>query len=103
MTYDMPQVDVGEIVLFRPHSAADPVPAIVCKAGSRTLTLFAMAGELGLVLKHSVHHITDPGVEEFPAWKEYGFWEQRPQDPRLAILSERVSLLEKKLAVPKKV
>ncbi len=100
----MPSVDVGEIVLFRPHAGADPVPAIVCRIGSRTLTLFAMSGELGVTVKHSVHHVTDPGVEEFPAWKEYGFWEHRATDPRMAILSERVSLLEKKLATlsPKK-
>lgn len=102
MTFDMPIADVGEIVLYRAHQGADPVPAIVCRAGSRTLNLFAMSGDLGVVLKPSVHHITDPGVEEFPEWKRYGYWEHRPTDPRIAILSERVSLLEKKLAAPKK-
>lgn len=104
MTFDMPSVEIGEIVLFRPHAGADPTPAIVCKAGSRTLNLFAMSGELGFTLKPSVHHVTDPGVEEFPEWKRYGFWEHRADDPRLAILSERVSMLEKKLAAvaPKK-
>lgn len=104
MTYVMPSVEVGEIVLFRPHSGADPTPAIVCKVGSRTLNLFAMSGELGFTLKSSVHHITDEGVEEFPEWKKYGFWEHKPADPRLAILSERVSMLEKKLSAvaPKK-
>ena len=102
MSYDMPLVDVGEIVLFRAHAGADPVPAIVCKVGSRTVNLFAMSGDLGVVLKPSVHHTTDEGAEEFPEWKRYGFWEHRPADPRLAILSERVSMLEKKLAAPKK-
>lgn len=102
MSYDMPLVDVGEIVLFRPHAGADAVPAIVCKVGSRTVNLFAMSGDLGVVLKPSVHHTTDEGVEEFPEWKKYGFWEHKQADPRLAILSERVSMLEKKLAAPKK-
>lgn len=104
MSYAMPSTEVGEIVLFRPHSGADPTPAIVCKVGSRTLNLFAMSGELGFTLKSSVHHVTDEGVEEFPEWKRYGFWEHKPDDPRLAILSERVSMLEKKLAAvaPKK-
>lgn len=102
MTYEMPTVDVGEIVLFRAHVGADPVPAIVCKAGSRAITLFVMSGELGMVLKPSVHHVTDEGCEQFPEWKKYGYWEHRPSDPRLSILSERVSLLEKKLAAPKK-
>jgi hypothetical protein len=68
------------------------------------MDLYVMARDLGFVQKPSVHHITDPGVDEFPAWKEYGFWEHKPQDPRIAILSERVSMLEKKLAAvsPKK-
>jgi hypothetical protein len=63
-----------------------------------------MAGELGVVVKPSVHHVTDEGVQEFPEWKRYGFWDHRPKDPKIALLSERVSLLEKKLAVlePKK-
>lgn len=102
MTYLMPSAEVGEIVLFYPHAGADPTPAIVCKTGSRTLTLMAMAGELGFVAKSSVHHVTDEGVEEFPEWKRYGFWDHRPEDPRIAILSEKVAMLEKKVAAPKK-
>jgi hypothetical protein len=104
MSYEMPKAEVGEIVLFMPHEGAPAVPAIVCKASARTLTLFAMAGELGMVVKPSVHHVTDEGVQEFPEWKRYGFWDHRPKDPKIALLSERVSLLEKKLAVlePKK-
>lgn len=104
MNYEMPKADVGEIVLFYVHENADPVPALVCKAGSRTLNLFAMSGELGVMLKPSVHHVTDEGVNEFPEWKKYGLWEHRAKDPAVAILSERVSMLEKKLAAlsPKK-
>jgi hypothetical protein len=37
-------------------------------------------------------------VEQFPDWKRYGYWAHRPRDPALAILSERISLLEKKVA-----
>jgi hypothetical protein len=104
MNYEMPKAGVGEIVLFRPHEGAEASPAIVCKVGSRTLNLFAMSGELGVVLKPSVHHVGDEGVNEFQEWKRYGFWEHCPKDPALAMLSERVSLLEKKIAAvaPKK-
>lgn len=104
MTYQMPAAEVGEIVLFRAHAGADPTPAIVCKVGSRTLTLMAMSGELGFVGKSSVHHVTDEGVEEFPEWKRYGFWEHRPDDPRISILSEKLAMLEKRVAAvaPKK-
>jgi hypothetical protein len=41
--------------------------------------------------------VADPGVADFPAWKEYGFWDYRPKSTE-ALLSERISLLEKKMA-----
>ena len=97
MSYEMPKAEVGEIVLFQVHEGAPHVPAIVCKASARTLTLYAMSGEAGVIIRPSVHHISDEGVNEFPEWKRYGFWEHRPRDPKFTLLSERVSLLEKKL------
>lgn len=101
-SYEMPKADLGDIVLFYAHEGATPVPAIVAVTASRTLTLWAIAGELGGVVKPSVHHVSDPGVNEFPDWKRYGYWDHKPADPKLAILSEKVSLLERKLNVPKK-
>lgn len=101
MSYEMPSADLGDIVLFYAHEGAPPTPAFVSVKAARTLTLWALAGELGGVVKPSVHHVDDPGVNEFPDWKRYGYWEHRPSDPRIAILSERVSNLERKLA-PKK-
>lgn len=98
MSYEMPTADLGDIVLFYAHEGATPVPAIVAVKASRTLTLWAIAGELGGVIKPSVHHLTDPGVNEFPDWKRYGYWDHRPSDPAMAILREKVALLEKKLA-----
>ena len=102
MNYEMPSASLGDIVLFYAHEGATPVPAIVAVTASRTLTLWAIAGELGGVIKPSVHHLSDPGVQEFPDWKRYGYWDFRPKDPTISILSEKLSLLEKKLAVPKK-
>jgi hypothetical protein len=90
--FAMPEVKVGDIVYFYPHDGAQPALAFVTDTASRTLTLWAVVPGYGGVEKVSVHHASDPGLAEFPA------------DPRLAILSERVSALEKKLSAiaPKK-
>jgi hypothetical protein len=95
-SYVMPVAEVGDWVLFRVHAGADAVPAMVTRVSSRTLTLWAVAPGYGGTEKASVHHTTDPGVEQFPAWAEYGFWEYKPQ--KNAILAEKVALLEKKVA-----
>lgn len=94
----MPSAELGEFVLYYRHEGAAPVPALVTNVSSRTLTLWAIAPGYGGNEKPSVHHTTDPGVNEFPAWKEYGFWDHKPANPKLAILSEKVALLERKLA-----
>lgn len=94
----MPSASLGDFVLYYRHEGAEAVPALVTQAGSRTLTLWAIAPGYGGNEKPSVHHTTDPGVNEFPAWKEYGFWEHKPSDPRVAILSEKLAALERKVA-----
>ena len=91
--YDMPQPTLGEIVLFAPHEGADLSPVIVTKVGTRTIEAYSLIG--GMV-KPSIHHKDDPGLEEFPDWKTYGTWVPRPRDPAIAILSEKVATLEKK-------
>lgn len=100
MNYEMPTAELGDLVLYYVHEGATPVPAIVSVKASRTLTLWTVGGSV----KTSVHHTSDPGINEFPDWKPYGFWEHRPKDPALSILSEKVSLMEKKLNIlsPKK-
>lgn len=101
--FAMPETKVGDLVYFYAHEGASPALAFVTEASSRTLTLWAVVPGYGGVEKVSVHHVSDPGLAEFPAWKDTGLWDHRPADPRLAMLSERVSLLEKKLNAPKKV
>jgi len=94
--YVMPTAEVGDWVLFRAHAGADVVPAMVTRVSSRTLTVWAVAPGYGGTEKQSVHHTTDPGVNDFPAWAEYGFWEHKAQ--KNAILSEKVAVLERKVA-----
>lgn len=96
-SFSMPEAKIGDIVLYYPHQGAEPVMAFVTQTSARTLTLWAVVTGYGGVEKSSVHHLTDPGVEEFPAWKEYGFWGPRPHGKE-AILSEKVALLERKVA-----
>jgi|GEM_PF-1114144 hypothetical protein len=102
--YQMPAVSLGDWVYFYAHENADPTIALVSKVGRRALELWAISPGYGGTDKPSVHHKDDPGFNEFPAWKETGAWEHRPDDPRISILSERVALLEKKIAAiePKK-
>ncbi len=94
--YVMPTAELGDWVFYRAHEHAEPVPAVVTRVSSRTLTVWALAPGYGGIEKGSVHHATDPGVAEFPAWKEYGMWEHKPQ--KNAILSEKVAVLERKVA-----
>ena len=95
-TYAMPHADPGDFVLYYRHEGAEPNVAIVTGVSSRTLTLWVISPGYGGVERPSVHHTTDPGVNEFPAWKEYGSWDYKRG--REAILSEKLALLEKKVA-----
>ena len=94
--FSMPKAELGDFVLFFAHEGAKPVPALVTDVAARTLTLWAIAPGYGGTEKPSVHHTDDPGVNEFPAWGAYGFWAHKPAG-QLAILSERVAMLEKRL------
>lgn len=102
--YQMPSVELGDWVLFYPHVGADPNIGLVTRASSRTVTLWVIAPGIGGTEKTSVHHVSDPGVNDFPDWKVYGFWEAKPRDPKMSILAEKVALLERKLEAldPKK-
>ena len=95
--YKMPEATVGDQVLFYPHEGAEPVMAFVTQASSRTLTLWAVVPGYGGVERPSVHHKDDPGMQEFPAWKETGLWGPRSAS-REAILSEKLALLDKRVA-----
>jgi hypothetical protein len=92
----MPEVQLGDWVLFYPHQGAEPNTAVVTRVSARVLSLWVIAPGGG-VEKTSVHHVNDTALEEFPDWKRYGLWDLRPRDPKLAILAEKVALLEKKL------
>ena len=100
--FAMPEARLGDIVLFYAHEGAEPAMAFVTGVSKRTLTLWVIAPGYGGTERQSVHHVKDDGVIEFPAWKEYCFWDHRPADPRMAILSEKVALLERMAGESKK-
>lgn len=95
MSWSVPAVSVGETVLYYAHEGAEPTMAFVTKVGKETLELWALSPGYGGVDKPSVRHKEDPKLADFPHWAEFGVWEHRPRDPRIAQLSERLSALEK--------
>lgn len=93
--FKMPAADLGDKVLYYRHEGAQPALALVTEVSSRTLTLWVITPGYGGVERFSVHHVDDPGVNEFPAWKEFGFWAPRPS--KLIALQEKLALAEKRL------
>ena len=100
--FAMPEARLGDIVLFYAHEGAEPNMAFVPGVSKRTLNLWVIAPGYGGVERQSVHHVEDDGVLQFPDWAAYGFWDHRPADPRMAILAEKVALLERMTADSKK-
>lgn len=97
LSWTMPAAQLGETVLFYAHEGAEPVMAFVIKVGKDALTLWALSPGYGGVEKPSVRHQDDPRLPDSVEWKKYGVWAHQPRDPRLAMLSERVSILEGRL------
>ena len=96
--FDMPEVQLGDWVHYYAHSDAEPAIGLVSQVGKRAIILWVVSPGYGGSERPSVHHKDDPGLEEFPEWKRYGTWEHKPADPKMAILSEKVAMLEKKIA-----
>lgn len=101
MSYEMPAVSLGEVILYRPHENAEPIMAFVTKVGRETIECWSLSPGYGGVDRTSVHHRDDPALEN-PNLKAFGTWEHRPRDSRIAQLSERLSALEKAAAGNKK-
>lgn len=102
MSWKMPEVGVGDTVLYRAHEGAEPQMAFVAKVGKDALELWALTPGYGGADKTSVRHKDDPRLAESVEWKKFGTWEARPRDPRLAQLSERLSALENSVKGNKK-
>lgn len=97
VTWKMPAAALGDTVLFYAHDGADPVMAFVIKVGQDTLTLWALSPGYGGVEKASVRHKDDPRLDDSVEWRRFGTWTHTQRDPRVAMLTERVALLEQKL------
>lgn len=95
--FTMPEVALGDFVLYYPHQQAEPNIAQVIRAGRSAVTLWVMSPGYGGVERPSVHHVDDPGIRDNQEWAKAGAWAHRQQDSRLSILSEKVALLEKRL------
>lgn len=102
MSWAFPEVAVGDTVLYYSHDGAEPQMAFVSKVGKDTLELWALTPGYGGVEKPSVRHKDDPRLGDSTEWRKFGTWVHRPRDPRIAQLSERVSILEKAVQGNKK-
>jgi hypothetical protein len=98
MSYEMPEVRLGEWVYFYPHEGAEPSVGVVTKVAKETVVLWVISPGYGGTEKPSVHHVSDPRLADYPDWKPYGLWDHQPRDPKVSILSEKLAFLEKKLA-----
>ena len=96
VTYTMPTIGLGDQVYYYRHDGANPEIAWVTDVSSRTVTLWVLTPNGGGSDRFSVHHVGDPGVADFPAWKEYGFWDYRPKTTE-ALLSEKVAALTRRV------
>ncbi len=95
--YQMPEVSLGDWVYFYGHEGSDPSLGVVQKVGQGTVVLWVLSPGYGGSDRPSVHHIDDPRLLDHAEWKRYGTWQHKPRDPRIAILSERVAALEKRI------
>lgn len=102
MEWKFPEANVGDTVLYLSHDGAEPQMAFVSKVGKDTLELWALTPGYGGVEKPSVRHQDDPRLGDSAEWRKFGTWTHRPRDPRIAQLSERVSILEKAVQGNKK-
>lgn len=77
-TYAPPSVRLGDTVYWYhdPLSMQDPQLGWVCqRPGALTVTLLVFSPGVGFVEKASVRYKDDPGLNENPAWRQWGCWD----------------------------
>jgi|TARA_B100000085_G_scaffold275083_1_gene292537 hypothetical protein len=99
INFEMPAVEMGDFINYTAHEDAIPNLGIVTEVSSRSIKCWVIVPDYGGIEKYSVHHKDDPGLEEFPEWKRFGMWFPKKPDAQIAVLSEKLALLEKKIGV----
>jgi hypothetical protein len=99
ISYDMPKVELGDFINYIAHEDAAPNIGIVTEVSTRSIKCWVIVPDYGGIEKYSVHHKDDPGLEEFTEWKRFGMWFPKKQNTELAVFSEKLALLEKKIGV----
>lgn len=82
--YVMPDVSVGETVLFYTDADAtrEGIPMVVLSLGGEAIA--GMLQSLDSVrMRDSVRHVSDPKLKEKPRMREYGSWDYGPVGERL--------------------
>jgi hypothetical protein len=105
----MPDVDLGDQVLYHsnPLNPNAPVMGWVSRRpGTQTICVLVFSENTGFVEKPSCRHIDDPGLQENPAWREWGAWELHPNTALLRklkpLLPRLASQLEREKKLPEK-
>lgn len=105
----MPEVELGDQVLYHPNplNPNNPVMGWVSRRpGTQTICVLVFAENTGFVEKPSVRHIDDAGLQENPAWREWGAWELHPNTAILRklkpLLPRIANLLEREKKLPEK-
>lgn len=94
MDYQMPKVEVGDVVLFYLSGSASepPMPAIVCHVGERTLSLGVIGRDsYALYPADGVRHLDDPLLRNNVDLQIHGAWEKTPQAKRLEAMEKVVA------------
>lgn len=101
--FEMPEVQLGEQVLFWEHYSKtdDPVNAWVAKRpGKNTVYLVIYSSSYGFVERPSVRHQDDPGLRERTEWAKHGSFEVHPTTKALREVQELLPQLKALLAKP---
>jgi hypothetical protein len=97
MSYAMPEVTIGDLVLWHdnPSSPTDPVMGwVIERPGRDSVSILVFTQNAGFVEKKSVRHRDDPfWVESEMAqnWQRWGCWELHPTTSLLKELKGMVT------------
>jgi hypothetical protein len=105
--YTQPEVKLGDAVYWYndPTNIGEPTLGWICRRpGSQTVTILVFAPNIGFLEKPSVRHVSDPGLQENPSWRQWGCWDFSEQTKIMGKLSaataDLIASSEKKARKP---
>ena len=91
--YQMPEVKVGDMIVWSPDQNGQECPAIVTKRSTRSLDCaIILPGTLGYDIRDAVRHVSDPDIKPEDVI-DNGCWKYGPQHHRLRELEDKIEKL----------